>query len=108
MNSGQFEIEQSCIRTWHALLGFFIIGLAVASYIHFAIQGHVLGPSNWGRSFGTVVGGALSLVALPAIVIVPWRLVRRRRRATNTPILIAAILFAIFAYSSIKGAYLAP
>ena len=95
---------RSFIRAWHALLVLFVIGLAVSGYVHFEIEGHALGPRTWGRSFGIVAGGALMLAALPALVIIPWRLTQRRRGATDAPIIVGAIVFVIFAFLSVNGA----
>jgi hypothetical protein len=99
------ESSRSHIRSWRALAVLFIIALFVAGYIHFVIYGVTLGPRSWGRGLGEFLGAALSLVALPAIVIVPWRLIQRRLgTVTNAPLVVGTVLFLIYAGLMLRGA----
>lgn len=99
------ESSYPYIRAGRALAVLFVLALFVAAYIHFVIYGVTLGPRSWGRGLGGFLGAALSLVALPAMAIVPWRLIQRRLGvATNTPIIVGAVLFLIFAGLALKGA----
>jgi hypothetical protein len=99
------EIGESYIRAWHALLALFAIGLAVSGYTHFGIHGYIVGPNFWWSGLPLIVGGAFGLVILPAIVIIPWRLIQRRiGRITNGPIVGGLMAFALVATFSLVGA----
>ena len=98
------ESSGSHIRTWRALAVLFIVALFVAGYIHFVIYDVTLGPRSWGRGLGEFLGAALALVALPAIVIVPWRFAQRRRVTTDAPIIVGGVIFVILAILVLTGA----
>ena len=93
--------NQPYVHAWHALLVMFVLAMAISAYNRFAIGGgNILNTIDLAEAFG---GGSF-LAALPAIVIVPWRLIQKRRGRTNAPIVVGAILFAAFALLTLKGA----
>jgi hypothetical protein len=83
------------------LLVMALIALGVASYIKFVVYGYPIAIVN----LGGAVGGALALVILPILVIVPWRFVQRRReKITNVPLFVGTMVFIAMIALSINGA----
>ncbi len=105
-NPGAFKSSGSYIRAGRALFVMFVIALVVSAYIKFGIEGSRLNT----LTLIETIGRATRLVALPILLIMPWRLIQRRRRkqrrwrnVTNTPIIIGSILFIVAAVLSLIG-----
>lgn len=93
------------IRAWHALVALFILALVASGYVQFATRGLILGPRSWPVSLSLIAGGALALIALPALVVIPWRLIQRRLGTiTDTPVVVGVIVFILCAIFLLKGA----
>ncbi len=106
-NSGAFKSSSSHIRAGRALIVMFVIALVVSAFIKFGIEGSRLNT----LTLIETTGRATRLVALPVLLIVPWRLIQRRRlkqrrwkNVTNTPIIIGSILFIVAVALSLIGA----
>lgn len=88
------------VRSWKAVLVIFVLAFAVSSYVRFGAYGLPVNLVN----LNWALGSALALVALPILVIVPWRFFQRhRRRITNNPIMIGSIVFVIVVVFFVRG-----
>ena len=91
--------------TGHALVGLFMLALAVSGYVHFAIHGLTLDSDWWDGVLSRILGGAIGLMVVPAVVIIPWRLIQKLRgTVSNTPISVGGFLFVILAGMWLLGA----
>ena len=91
----------SAIPAGRVFLTFATVAVGFASYMHFGLLGYRVGVA----SVGEVIGAALFLVAIPALVIVPWRIFQRCRGViTNAPILVGAIAFIVLMLLAFNGA----
>jgi hypothetical protein len=78
-----------------------LTALGVSGYIGIQLEGNALSS----RTLGEMVGGAGTLVILPALIAVPWRIFQQRRgEESDAPFLWASITFAVLAALSIMGA----
>jgi len=98
------EGEGTYIRAWSALFALFVLALAVSGYVQFANRG-AFELYSWDISAGLIIGGALFLVALPAIVIIPWRLIQRHSGTiTDMPVMFGGAVFFLCAILLLNGA----
>jgi hypothetical protein len=93
------------IRTGRFLFILSTVASAVSAYIRFGIYGLPLDS----RGLGEALGGTIPLLALPLLIVVPWRAIQRHRhKMTNAPIGFAIVIFIISAALSLKGATVSP
>ena len=89
------RVGRSYIRTWRAILVLFIVGLLASSYSYIGLKGHTISAQYWDASLSRILGGGTGLTILPAIVIIIWRWIQRRRVTNNNPIIFGVVIFAI-------------
>jgi hypothetical protein len=72
----------------------FLVGLLISAHIFLYIQGNVIGY----RSVGHILGGAVTLLILPTLIVVPWRFFKRKNSvAVNAPLFVAAVAYIVLA-----------
>lgn len=74
---------------------YFGLMLVAGTVILAGLEG-TLDPLLLARPFllGQALGGAAAVMIIPAIVVIPWRLIELRWRATGTPLLVGALIWA--------------
>ena len=97
MNSSVPRVSNQ-ISTWRALLGMFLVSLAVQAFRLFN------GPqkaaeSVIGSNLVEMIGAAIGLMLIPALIIAVWRGIQSRRRQTNSPILVGGIVYLLLVLS---------
>lgn len=82
----------SYVRAGRFLFLLIVIGLLLSVYADYIRYSHTR------IDFGIeeVIGGALGGAFLPAVVILPWRLLQRRTgQFTNAPVIVGGVLFVL-------------
>jgi len=92
---------------WAFLL---LAALGATALAQYAIPGAAGGAPGTAEAVAAgLLGGAATLLVLPAVVVIPWRHVQaRRRQITNTPLYVGTALFALLALVALIGAAAGP
>lgn len=89
------------LRLWFFFGCLFVAGTIIMAAVHGNLS--PLLPAS-PHAFGEAVGSSLIVMILPALVVVPWRLIEQRWRATGTPLFVGSVLWGIALAFVIAGA----
>ena len=83
----------------------FAASMAVAVGIHFGIYHHAPAGETVLRPLGAMMGAALSLALPPILIVLSCRRLQRQYgNVTDRPVLIGALLFAVYAFWAVGAA----
>ena len=91
----------SHIRTGWFLVALFAASLLIVAAVNLVARGIPISTA----SAGGILGGAVTLMGLPALVAIPWRMIQdRRQRYSNAPIVVASVVFVLANFWFLLGA----
>lgn len=95
---GKRRAKNRYIGAGRFLFALFLISLGVSSANQYALHKELLTPGTLGK----IAGGAFALILIPTLIVVPWRLLQRRRK-TNAPLRTGFVSFLLIVVASTVG-----